>query len=273
MKKGQVYIILAAILATLSMTLFSGCVIIDGVLYVDDYLPEYESGYVRYAVETYTNTETHEKKKRVHIIGLTESGLQQVGLVFPDEINGIPVDGIAYYLAPANMWNALKRVGDLSSENLEKIFFLNSPRENIGMELSANVFTVYWKLDVTFTNIHYGGGVSIIGYDYYMDKIHKPYQYDCKHRIANVSYMFNYVDSPNKGCYWVDSYDESIITYIPPEPEREGYKFGGWYKEEECVDEWDFQKDITGKEVIIGGYTVYDKEYEGIYLYAKWIKL
>ena len=70
----------------------------------------------------------------------------------------------------------------------------------------------------------------------------------------------------------MDSYDESIITYIPPTPEREGYKFAGWYKDEECTEEWDFENDTTGKEVIIGGYTVYDKEYEGIYLYAKWIK-
>ncbi len=271
MKKSLVCIIIAVVLVMTCMTLFSGCVRIDGGYYMSGYLPEYESGYFRYAVEKYTNTKTHEKKKRVHIIGLTESGLQQVGLVFPDEINGIPVDGIAYYLAPVSMWGAHKRVGDLSSENLEKMFFLDSPRRNVGMELSSNVFSVYWKLDVKFANVRYGDGVAIIGYDYYMEKIHAPYQYECKNRIANVSYMYNYDDSPNKGCYWVDSYDESIITYIPPIPEREGYKFAGWYKDEECKDEWDFENDITGKEVIIGGYTVYDKEYEGIYLYAKWI--
>ena len=274
MKRSIICIIVVAVLlVTLCVTLLSGCVYIDGDFYMHGYYPEYESGYFRYAVEKYTNAETHEKLKRAYIIGLTESGLQQVGLVFPDKINGIPVAGIAYYIAPANMWHEYKIVGDMSSPNLEKVFFLNSPRENIAMELSSNVFTVYWKLDVDFVNVSSVWSASIIGYDYYMEKIHRPYRYDCKNRIANVSYMYNYEGSPNKGCYWVDSYDESIITYIPPTPEREGYKFGGWYKDEECTEKWDFENDITGKEVIIGGYTVYDKEYEGIYLYAKWIKI
>lgn len=271
MKKSLVCIIIAVVLVMTCMTLFSGCAIIDGGVYMSGYLPEYESGYFRYAVETYKVSDGIERRRRAHIIGLTESGLQQVGLVFPDKINVIPVAGIAYYLSPVSMWGESKRVGDLSSENLEKIFFLDSPRKNVAIELSSNIFTVYWKLDVDFVNVSCGRSVSIIGYDYYMEKIHKPYQVESEERIANVTYMYNYKGSPNKGCYWVDSYDESIITYIPPIPEREGYKFAGWYKDEECKDEWDFENDITGKEVIIGGYTVYDKEYEGIYLYAKWI--
>ena len=69
----------------------------------------------------------------------------------------------------------------------------------------------------------------------------------------------------------MDSYDESLITFIPPQPEREGYKFGGWYKEHECINEWDFQNDITGKTISIGD--EYIDTYDGNYLYAKWIKI
>ena len=274
MKRSKVCIIVVAVLlVTLCVTMLSGCVYIDGGYYMHGYYPEYESGYFRYAVETYTIGESTEKVKRAHIIGLTETGLQQVGLVFPDELNGIPVDGITYSLSPIYMWDPCIKVGDFRSEKLEKIFFLDSPRRYVGMELQTNIFSVFWKLDVEFANVRSIDGAAIIGYDYYMEKIHRPYKYDCKNCIANVTYMYNYKDSPNKGVYWVDSYNESIITYIPPTPEREGYEFVGWYKDEECTEAWDFEKDITDKEVIIERYTVYDKEYEGIYLYAKWIKI
>lgn len=47
----------------------------------------------------------------------------------------------------------------------------------------------------------------------------------------------------------VDSYDQSLIEFIPPEPQREGYTFGGWYKEEECINEWDFEVDMTKEEI------------------------
>lgn len=75
----------------------------------------------------------------------------------------------------------------------------------------------------------------------------------------------------NENYYWVDSYDESIITFIPPEPQRDGYKFNGWYKEAECINGWNFSTDITAKEIVFDANKTYDT-YEGVYLYAKWIK-
>ena len=69
----------------------------------------------------------------------------------------------------------------------------------------------------------------------------------------------------------MDSYDKSVITFIPPEPERDGYAFDGWYKEAECINAWDFSTDTTGKEIVLESNKTYDI-YEGIYLYAKWIK-
>ena len=105
--------------------------------------------------------------------------------------------------------------------------------------------------------------------------------------IANVSYIYNYEESPNDGYYWVDNYDNSLIEYMPPEPTREGYTFDGWYKEEDCINKWDFTSDITSP-----SYTYYEKpnknsteEYKEFYnkymsthtyvetkLYAKWLK-
>lgn len=86
--------------------------------------------------------------------------------------------------------------------------------------------------------------------------------------MGNVSYMYNYEGAENEGYYWVDSYDNETIQFIPPEPQREGYTFEGWYKEKECINKWDFEVDKTKEEIPLKE-TSYDF-YSGTYLYAKW---
>jgi hypothetical protein len=73
---------------------------------------------------------------------------------------------------------------------------------------------------------------------------------------ANVSFMFNYEGAPNGGFYSVDYKDAGNIIVQPQTPQREGYDFGGWYEEQECINQWDFDIAIeTSKK-----------------LYALWIK-
>ena len=83
--------------------------------------------------------------------------------------------------------------------------------------------------------------------------------------FTNVSYLYNYEGAKDKGFYWRDNYENETIQYIPENPIREGYTFGGWYKEAECINEWNFETDIVPK-----------KSEENIYsstnLYAKWIE-
>ena len=45
---------------------------------------------------------------------------------------------------------------------------------------------------------------------------------------------------------------------LPQDPVRDGYDFAGWFKEEECLNEWNFDEDIVE---------------EDITLYAKWIEV
>ncbi len=90
---------------------------------------------------------------------------------------------------------------------------------------------------------------------------------------AYVSYFYNYDIEENYGYYWIDDWDYgSKIEFIPPAPEREGYVFGGWYKEPECINEWDFETDVLpekcteinedGEEEVV---------YQETKLYAKWL--
>lgn len=244
--------IVAITLATTSLFVFGAC--------KQDYYPEYESGYFKYAVKT-----EKDGTQKAYILGLTESGLEQTVLVYPEEIDGIPVYGIGYEI---QLINGTEPVGDFYSSQLKKLFYPTMPKETIigNLSFSFNGYSVYWNSGTSPGN----GNGAIYGYNFYCSKIkQKPIYNDCN-RIANISYVYNYNGSPNEGYYWVDSYDESVITFIPPEPQREGYSFEGWYKEAECINEWDFSTDITGKEIVLDTNKTYDA-YEGIYLYAKWI--
>ena len=78
---------------------------------------------------------------------------------------------------------------------------------------------------------------------------------------ANVSYHLNY-DENNE--YYIDYYENGEkIAYIPPIPQRDGYTFGGWFKEADCIDQWDFEEDTI----------LLTEEQTDIKLYAKWTTL
>ena len=78
-----------------------------------------------------------------------------------------------------------------------------------------------------------------------------------------------------------NNYDDELIKYPPADPVRDGYEFAGWYKEPECVNEWNFETDIVPKKK----FTRWQKDneltrmwyrecylYNETALYAKWIK-
>ena len=76
---------------------------------------------------------------------------------------------------------------------------------------------------------------------------------------ANISYYLNYAEN---NYYYIDYYENGEkILFVPPEPQRDGYLFGGWFKEADCINQWNFDFDILQIE---------DEEQE-VKLYAKWI--
>ena len=76
---------------------------------------------------------------------------------------------------------------------------------------------------------------------------------------ANVSYYLNYDEN---NYYYIDYYENGEkILYIPPIPQRDGYTFGGWFKEAECINQWNFDTDTLQL----------SEETQEIKLYAQWI--
>ncbi|MDE5667490.1 MAG: InlB B-repeat-containing protein, partial [Clostridia bacterium] len=228
-------------------------------------MPEFENEIYKYAVRTDSNGD-----KKCYIIGLTEFGKSQTELILPEQIDGIPVHGLGYNRKTKIFMDGDEDVGCFESENLNKLF-VPFDTEKASWEIYArttcpNARYVIWN-NPRF--LSFGQG-SICGYNLLAEYLVRP----IFGILANVSYMYNFEGSENEGYYWVDSYDNSIISFIPPVPERSGYAFNGWYKEKECINVWDFETDKTGKEIKLGTSNLNSYNVNDItFLYAKWIKI
>lgn len=83
---------------------------------------------------------------------------------------------------------------------------------------------------------------------------------------ANVSYHLNYDEN---NYYYIDYYENGEkICYIPPIPQRDGYTFGGWYKEEACINKCDFDIDVYEEQYDENGQLIFNE----LKLYAKWVE-
>ena len=91
------------------------------------------------------------------------------------------------------------------------------------------------------------------------------------YQIANTSYMFNYEGAPNDGYFFINDFERGgLIEDTPYEPQREGYTFGGWYKEPECINKWDFVQDKLPEATYDeAGYVT---DFVETKLYAAWIQ-
>ena len=183
---------------------------------------------------------------------MTKQGKEQEYLVIPETIEGLKVAmlGIQY----TNEVEAIElKYGDSSyahfqSEKLKKVF----------MPPDVGLMPWGWYDTICFDNAPNLQGLIHLG----ISECDNEEGYCC---WRNVSYLYNYEGAKDKGFYWRDDCKDETIQYIPENPIREGYTFGGWYKEAECINEWNFQTDIVPK-----------KSEENIYsstnLYAKWIE-
>ena len=229
---------------------------------------EYESGGYIY------NIETNDVESFASIIGFTGSMKDAEIIVIPEEIDGLMVRAI-----DIDIYESTKKTN--IHYNVKRLY-IPFPMYSINFNTNRTCMVLYCvneipiQYKVTRWNFHLS--------ELYVTSYHNlngdaQVQSDERYRFffsgdeifyANVSYMYNYDTDENYGYYWIDLVNSgSLIDYIPEDPVRDGYTFGGWYKEKECLNKWDFHIDV------IPTFT-YDERYNRIepeaFLYAKWIK-
>ena len=217
------------------------------------------SGHFKYKIDVDT--------KEVVLVGLTKKGEEQETLVIPSIIDGKKVSRIGYF--KKRLWAGSYWASDFKSDKLKTIYFPSgfskSFINNFYKDI-PNIEMVYWG-DIIF-NIELVDSVDLIyiSKNNYYEQIKKRNDYfDCVEvNIANVTY---YINDGTDNPYFVDKVSDSVVNVIPPTPYREGYKFTNWYKEKECINLWDFEKDKVPK-------IKYDSDgneiYEEIKIYAGW---
>ena len=204
--------------------------------------------------------------------GLSEQGKQKETIVIPKEIDGYKVEELTY-----QYWLSV-RGGNFESEKLKQIYIIpNVTLWRIDFASALNLA----KIIMIGTHSDWYDSYSIsIGKDtkIYFSTIQNNSDWEADDRgcilkyfwLSNCNYFYNYAGAENDGYYWSDNYDYGEkITYVPQNPEREGYIFGGWFKEPECVNVWNFDTDALPE-------AKYNEEGEALYqetrLYAKWYK-
>lgn len=200
-------------------------------------------------------------------------------LIIPDYLNGYEVDVVGdiefmvyepmpiscekaerlYFPWSISICNSIRVVGEPFNENSLKYIFSCTNVERIGI-----------NADSFITKSTGSRGYFVITqwlYDKTVEEYPKFEVYNKHYLRANIAFFFNYEDNPNEGYFFIDLLEETgTITKPPYNPQREGYTFSGWFKDEACTQAWDFENDTVE--------IVYDEEgnriYEEIKLYAKW---
>lgn len=202
----------------------------------------------------------------IGIIGLTAKGKEQEYLIIPETINQKKVTNIRNAMFDIEIarekYENPKNI-NYDSKKLKKVFFVTSDIEIITGWLLPEIFNRSRNpsFEAWFCISNKNKSAD---YDFYRTS------FLSLEKTANVSYYYNYENSPNDGYYWIDNYEYGErIEYIPENPLRDGYAFGGWYKESECTNIWYFERDTLPQ-------AQYDengkKMYQETKLYAKWIK-
>ena len=218
---------------------------------------EYESGNYKYTISN----------GNAYIYELSEEGKKQEVLILPTEFE-------SYKTGLGNYYGMLRGFElNFESDNLKELYFNTSIIKNMYHEeicIYANIYTqTETKLFLPYYNLEHN--LRIDDLHIYQIFFSNENIYGDFGNIANVSYYYNYdnSDTINWKTYFIDDLDNELITNIPLNPIREGYKFKGWYKEKECINKWDFEKDIIPSKE-------YDKDGNYIFketvLYAGWDK-
>ena len=228
-----------------------------------------ESGYFRYITVDESATDDPNELV-VAIVGFTDEGQKQEAIDIPREIDGMPVKYIGYVDSGPIVLMGVPYYR-LENSSLKKLYI----HDNIDTIVTEAFFDMH---DIEIMMCSNTNSVIFDG----LKPTDKVYVYKTlyeseglseseRYRPANIAFMNNYSDEVNGGYYRLDNIGEGETILEPPAPEREGYEFGGWYTEPECVTAWDFESDTLPEEQTT---TNENGEKETVYqetiLYAKW---
>ena len=222
------------------------------------------------------------------IKGITEQGNSKRFLVIPEYVDGVRVESLGVY-QPFLYYPDKLSPPEIISDKIEKIFFENTVK--LGSTCFDGAFHCFECPNlkkVMYPGIQvYPYQINKNGLVYNPRSIYENCGYDTRllpiflpTLPANISYYYNYENAENDGYYWIDDCDYgSKIEFIPKDPTRHNYTFGGWYKEPQCTNKWDFETDTLPeekkelKEVHVDGEFVNRlvTVYQETILYAKWI--
>ena len=272
--------LMMAAVSLLAMSLLGGC---STALY--EY--EKEEGFFVY--------KKYKGEDHVVITGFTELGNQQEVIVMPETIDGCKYN-FFYNKGQGYGVDRFITQGFTKNDNLKKIYFeyemYNNKWGAYDYRSIQTSFFSFFNVKIIVNNVTARGAELLINqnelklYSNYMFAYRSSGETKTYNRhytqLANVEFMYNYEEAPNYGYYWIDDIEDGEkIEIIPPEPEREGYTFAGWYCEPECEREWDFNTAITKPQLVSGeSYDYGTKDlYRGdpypddyvTYIYAKWI--
>ena len=199
------------------------------------------------------------------ISGTTEQGNEKDNLIVPEYIEGSEVTtfGVSLLLGMNNP--------DIHSDALERVYFESAIKTGYKpFDECPNLKKIFYP-EADDSSYRMGDGNIY----HPRSKFDAEYGKDANSTFvkrANVSYYYNYEREDGDAYYWIDDYDYGgVIEFVPPAPEREGYEFGGWYTEPECVTAWDFESDMLPEEKTATNESGEEETvYQETILYAKW---
>ena len=189
---------------------------------------------------------------------------------FPERIENYTVSKIGFASGLGFGGNGCLTAVSSNGPNIQRCYFPHTIKKVMGGYINASLKIFYCGevidligLDAEHRDVEiyvpaekYDLFKSVLSEQYFRGSLLK----------ANVSYHLNYGED---NYYYIDYYENGEkIYYIPPLPQRGGYTFGGWYKESDCINAWNFETDTLPQ----AQYDENEKEiYQETKLYAKWI--
>ena len=263
------FLIKSICLILVTVTTFSLCGCFD------IFPKEFDVGDFRVRYQRKDDEDGKDPNSYLCLLGLSEAGKKKKTIVLPKKINGHP-----YYLR----FISTPGYSNTSFDGkMEKFYFEYSGdyaqvTKKAKLNFSYDTVKCLKKMILNFeiaTSILVGNEINYYyNYKQYCFKMEKAeFEFDkFKKEIqpANLQYMYNFEGAENDGYFWIDSVDNGEkVEVMPDTPEREGFTFGGWYTEEECVNKFDFET-VFNKPVLNEG-DIYPEDYV-TYVYAKWIQ-